>query len=124
MVRPAPDQSGETWIVVSVTDGAGQTTERSFRLSVCPCDGPTLDIDLMALLTIHGEVGTTYRIEYADTADGPWRFLGTIRLQRSPQTYIDASVSARQLRLYRVIAMAASASAEPETPGSLIPVIR
>jgi hypothetical protein len=124
LIRPAPGQSGETVIVVSVTDGSGQTTERSFRLSVCPCDGPSLEIDLLALLTIHGEVGTTYRIEYADAADGAWHFLGTIRLQRTPQTYIDASVSARQHRLYRVIATAASANDESEAPGALVPLVR
>lgn len=67
--------------------------------------GPDLEVDLYAVVTIHGVAGQAYRVEYSDAPageNGTWHFLAIVRLIQGRQLYLDASASARTQRFYRV----------------------
>jgi hypothetical protein len=66
---------------------------------------PVLGIGRYVGITISGEVGGNYRIEYADSLEEPcqWATAGTIRLERSPQVWIDLDSGRHPTRFYRAL---------------------
>jgi formylglycine-generating enzyme required for sulfatase activity len=68
-----------------------------------------LDIKTYAGLTIIGDMGKAYAIEYVtdltDPAEGDWRCLEFLRLPASPYLWADKSVPATGKRFYRAVAM-------------------
>jgi len=81
---------------------------------------PTLEVDLHAVLTIRGTVGTVYSIEYvtdlAQTNDpSAWRCAEYLQLPASPYLWTDESAPATGKRFYRAKVM------EPPTNMVFIP---
>jgi hypothetical protein len=85
-----------------VTSGTGASvTSRPAALSVLPA----LDINLVPAITLRGEVGWTYRLDYVN-ALGPtnaWNTLATITLTNNPQFYFDVSAIGQPARYYRLV---------------------
>lgn len=82
----------------------GLSAETTFKVKVCPCGQGVLRIDLYAVLTVTGEVGKKYRLEYQASlnAGGPWEFLAEITLAEPRQLFIDLTGPATANRFYRV----------------------
>ena len=70
-----------------------------------------LDIKTYAGLTIIGEIGKVYSIEYVtdltDPAESDWRCLEYLQLPASPYLWADKSAPATAKRFYRAVAMEA-----------------
>lgn len=83
---------------------AGLSAETTFKVNVCPCGQGELRIDLYAVLTVTGEVGKKYQLEYQASlnAGGPWEFLAEITLAEPRQLFIDLTGPATASRFYRV----------------------
>ena len=66
---------------------------------------PTLAIARYAGLTIDGEVGATYRIEYRDVLDDTtnWQTLADVILPVSPYLFIDQTSADASSRFYRAV---------------------
>jgi hypothetical protein len=67
-----------------------------------------LDFQLPNRLTIVGDVGRTYRVDYADTLDlvptsTNWHALTTIILPTSPHLYLDSAAPSSGSRFYRAV---------------------
>ena len=65
-------------------------------------------IRMLPGVTINGDVGRPYRLDYADTLDQApgstnWHALATIFLPRSPYLHIDLSATNTPARLYRAV---------------------
>jgi formylglycine-generating enzyme required for sulfatase activity len=70
---------------------------------------PELDVQTYAGLTIVGEIGKVYSIEYVtdltDPAESDWRCLEYLQLPASPYLWADKSAPATGKRFYRAVAM-------------------
>ncbi len=61
-------------------------------------------LELYPGLAIQGNIGGTYRIEYADRLDtNQWSMLATVTLDRTPYLFIDTASNGVTNRLYRAI---------------------
>ena len=71
--------------------------------------GSELEAETYAGLTIVGEIGQVYSIEYvtdlADPAESDWRCLEYLQLPASPYLWADKSAPATGKRFYRAVAM-------------------
>lgn len=95
-------QSGAYTIVVA--NGAGATTTQLAMLDV----GPMLALSLVPAVSLKGDVGSTYRLDYVN-APGPtgaWNTLTTITLASNPQLDVDFSAIVQPQRFYRMVQMA------------------
>jgi formylglycine-generating enzyme required for sulfatase activity len=72
---------------------------------------PELDVQTYAGLTVVGEVGKVYSIDYVtdltDPAESDWRCLEYLQLPASPYLWADKSAPATGKRFYRAVAMEA-----------------
>ena len=72
---------------------------------------PELDVQTYAGLTVTGEIGKVYSIEYVtdltDPAESDWRCLEYLQLPASPYLWADKSAPATGRRFYRAVAMEA-----------------
>jgi formylglycine-generating enzyme required for sulfatase activity len=77
---------------------------------------------MYAGLTIIGEIGKVYSIEYVtdltDPAESDWRCLEYLQLPASPYVWTDKSVPATGKRFYRAVAMEASTNMVFIPPGT------
>lgn len=64
-----------------------------------------LTLKMYAGLTIDGELGQTYRIEYVPGLGGEtnWQTLATVRLTNSPFLYFDDKSATQPRRFYRAL---------------------
>ena len=64
----------------------------------------SLGIKLVPALSLTGEVGATYQVEYADAlaATNVWTPLDSRTLPNSPQLYFDSSAVGQPARYYRL----------------------
>jgi formylglycine-generating enzyme required for sulfatase activity len=80
-------------------------------LNLCAQDASELDVQTYAGLTVVGEVGKVYSIEYVtdltDPAESDWRCLEYLQLPASPYLWADKSAPATGKRFYRAVAMEA-----------------
>ena len=80
-------------------------------LSLCAQAASELEIQTYAGLTVVGEVGKLYSIEYVtdltDPTESDWRCLEYLQLPVSPYLWADKSRPATGKRFYRAVAMAA-----------------
>jgi formylglycine-generating enzyme required for sulfatase activity len=80
-------------------------------LNLCAQGAPELDVQTYAGLTITGEIGKVYSIEYVtdltDPAQSDWRCLEYLQLPASPYLWTDKSAPATGKRFYRAVAMEA-----------------
>jgi hypothetical protein len=99
LVNLQPSQSGNYTVVV--TNSAGAATSQPATLSVLP----GLNINMVPAITMFGEVGQTYRLDYIN-AVGPtndWRVVVTVTLANNPQFYFDLSAIGQPTRFYRLV---------------------
>jgi hypothetical protein len=85
---------------VTVSNGAGPATSQPATLNVLP----GLDIKMVPAISLFGEVGTNYRLDYLN-AIGPtnnWMTLATVTLTNNPQLYFDVSAIGQPQRIYRL----------------------
>lgn len=65
---------------------------------------PVIGIQMYAGITIRGETGENYEIQYSETVESPnWTPLEVINLSESPYLYIDRTSPAHKKRFYRVV---------------------
>jgi len=86
---------------VVVSNKLGSITSARAMLSVLP----GLDIAMVPALTLHGELGLSYRIEYI-RAIGPtsdWHTLASVTITNTPQQFFDTSAAGDVRRLYRLV---------------------
>jgi formylglycine-generating enzyme required for sulfatase activity len=80
-------------------------------VNLCAQGAPELDVQTYAGLTIIGEIGKVYSIEYVtdltDPAESDWRCLEYLQLPASPYLWADKSAPATGNRFYRAVAMEA-----------------
>ena len=99
------------------TSGIG---EFSITGTISPPAG--LDIQLYAGLTLRGEVGTVFSIQYvtelAQTNQNAWRCLTFLRLPATNYVWFDASAPAASLRFYRAVEVAAPTNMVFVPPGT------
>jgi len=91
--------SGNYYCVVS--NGGGAVPSSLAALSVLPA----LGINMIPAITLIGDIGATYRLEYVN-AIGPtnsWVTVATITITNSPQLYLDASAIGQPARVYRTV---------------------
>jgi formylglycine-generating enzyme required for sulfatase activity len=83
---------------------------------------PELDVQTYAGLTIIGEIGKVYSIEYVtdltDPAESDWRCLEYLQLPASPYLWADKSAPATGKRFYRAVAMEAPTNMVFIPPGT------
>jgi formylglycine-generating enzyme required for sulfatase activity len=91
-------------------------------LPVASAQTQELNIQTYAGLTITGEIGKVYSIEYvtdlADPAQSDWRCLEFLQLPASPYLWADKSAPATGKRFYRAVAMEAPESMVFIPPGT------
>jgi len=92
-------QSGAYTVVVSNLNGS--VTSDPAMLSVLP----GLGIDMVPRISLAGEVGLTYRLEYVNSMGptGAWNTLTTISITNNPQFYYDDSALGQPARFYRLV---------------------
>jgi hypothetical protein len=81
---------------VVVTNAAGSVTSAGATISL-------LSINMYAGLTIAGQIGANYRIDYQNDLSGPWITLTNIALPSSPYLFIDTGSGSLSHRFYRAI---------------------
>jgi len=90
--------------------------------NVCAQPSAELEIQAYASLTISGEVGKVYSIEYVtdltDPAESAWRCLEYLQLPASPYLWADKSAPATEKRFYRAVAMEAPTNMVFIPPGT------
>jgi hypothetical protein len=94
-----PSHSGAYSVVVSNEGGA--KTSAPAMLSVLPA----LDIQMVPALTMQGQVGVTYSVQYVNVV-GPtnaWVTLADVTLTNNPQFYCDLSAIGQPARFYRLL---------------------
>lgn len=86
---------------VEVSNSGGSVSSSTATLTVLD---PELTPYTMAALSIVGEVGGNYRIEFKPDAHGQnWQPLATIQLTNNPQWFIDVESTTNRSRIYRSI---------------------
>jgi Bacterial Ig-like domain (group 2)/Immunoglobulin domain len=89
------NQAGNYQVIVS--NAAGSTTSSTAVLSL-------LSINMYAGLTIEGEIGATYEIDYENSlSNSNWMTLTNIVLPASPYFYVDTTSPFSSTRFYRAI---------------------
>jgi hypothetical protein len=63
----------------------------------------SLGIALLPVLTLEGELGSRYRIDYSEAMDGNWQELTTLQLAVTPYKMVDYSAEGRPRRFYRAV---------------------
>jgi Immunoglobulin domain len=99
LVNLSASQSGVYVVVVSNLVGA--TTSQPVFVNVLP----GLNINMVPAITMFGEVGRTYRLDYINVV-GPtndWRTVATVTLANNPQFYFDVSAIGQPARFYRLV---------------------
>ena len=68
-------------------------------------DDTQLAIRMYPGLTINGNIGSTYRVEYSDRIEGldNWSMLATVTLDRTPYLFFDMGAAEASKRFYRAI---------------------
>lgn len=93
------------------TTGSSSWESAQFGRPVVPWNGlfGAHSLELHAGLTITGEIGETYAIDYvtdlADPAESDWRCLEYLQVPASPYLWTDRSSPATGRRFYRAVAM-------------------
>lgn len=86
---------------VEVSNSGGSVSSSTATVTVLD---PELTPYTMAALSIVGEVGGNYRIEFKPDARGQnWQPLATIQLTNNPQWFIDVESTTNRSRIYRSI---------------------
>lgn len=86
---------------VEVSNSGGSVSSSTATLTVLD---PELTPYTMAALSIVGEVGGKYRIEFKPDAHGQqWQPLATVQLTNNPQWFIDVESTTNRSRIYRSI---------------------
>ena len=63
----------------------------------------SLGIAMLPVLTLQGELGTRYRIDYSETMNGDWQELMTVQLAVTPYKVVDYSAEGQPRRFYRAL---------------------
>ncbi|GEM_PF-2061846 len=64
----------------------------------------TMEIAMYPGLTLRGEPGTTFEIEYAESVDAiEWNFLTSITLESNVLMWFDTTATAASRRFYRAV---------------------
>ena len=91
-------------------------------LNLCAQDASELDVQTYAGLTVVGEVGKVYSIEYVtdltDPAESDWRCLEYLQLPASPYLWADKSAPVTGKRFYRAVGMEAPENMVFVPPGT------
>jgi hypothetical protein len=91
--------SGSYTVVVS--NPRGPTTSQPGVLSVLPA----LNVNMVPAISLFGEIGLTYRLDYLN-AVGPtnnWQATVTLTLTNCPQLYFDTAAIGQPQRFYRLV---------------------
>lgn len=64
---------------------------------------PLAEIRLVPGITVNGEIGAVYRIEFQESVGGPWQLLRMVALSKPTEEFFDYSAGGRS-RFYRAIA--------------------
>jgi hypothetical protein len=101
---------------VTVSNSAGATTSAKAHLTVT-APQPHLSLAMYAGVTVEGEVGQTYRIEYREALDAQdaWKALATITLTENSYFFLDKDSPNHPKRFYR----ATAPTGGPNAPASL-----
>jgi len=90
-------QSGTYAVVVS--DFSGSSTSNPALLSIVPA----LHIDMVPAISLQGDVGRTYTLEYVNAVGvGSWTPLASILITNTGQLYFDTSAVGQPARYYRL----------------------
>ncbi len=87
---------------VAVSDPAGTTSSDPADLTV----RPSLDIHLVPALSLVGNIGSSYAIQYVNSvgpANADWTTLEVVQLVSSPQFWSDYSAIGQPQRFYRLL---------------------
>lgn len=86
---------------VVVTNPGGVISSGTARVEVLD---PELTIETFAGLRLEGEVGTTYEVQFRESAQtAEWKPLIRITLDSSPRSWIDPESNRNPRRLYRAV---------------------
>ena len=93
--------------IVVLTAGAGYTNAPTVAIDP-PVVQATLSLDMLARVTVQGQVGQSYTVQYTDTLSqtNSWQSLATVTLTNSTQYVIDVSSAGKPNRYYRAIPVA------------------
>jgi choice-of-anchor C domain-containing protein len=73
-------------------------------VSVRPFSAASLDVELVARVTVTGMPGDSYRVEYMDRSEHTWQLLETVTIPASGKTFaLDADGVRGQRRVYRAV---------------------
>lgn len=85
---------------VAVSNSAGEVTSAPAVIQIAP----SLQLQTASVVTLSGEVGATYKLQYVDTGNpDEWITLATVVLTNSAQLYIDFAAIGQPKRSYRLI---------------------
>jgi formylglycine-generating enzyme required for sulfatase activity len=91
-------------------------------LNLCAQEASELNVQTYAGLTVVGEIGKVYSIEYVtdltDPVESDWRCLEYLQLPASPYLWADKSAPATGKRFYRAVAMEPPANMVFIPPGT------
>jgi hypothetical protein len=84
-----------------VSNAAGSVTSAPAFINVVA----GLGMDLVPAISLTGQVGFTYRLEYLTTfsPSGAWNPVANITMTNNPQLYIDVSAIGDRSRIYRMV---------------------
>ena len=89
---------------VKVSDGAGASGQATASVALFGMEMDSRDEQPSPLLTLYGEYGTSYRLEFAeDLSETNWTLLGSVTLQEQHLSYPDTTTTNRPRRFYRAV---------------------
>ena len=96
-------KNGAVSQIVVTTAGSGYTNAPTVIIAAPP-QPATLSLAVLAHVTVQGEVGVTYVVEYSDSVASltAWRVLAVVTLKTPSETVVDAGSAGRPNRYYRV----------------------
>lgn len=107
-------KNGAVSQIVVTTAGSGFTNAPTVIIAAPP-QLATLSLAVLAHVTVQGEVGVTYVVEYSDSVASltAWRVLSLVTLKTPSETVVDAGSAGKPNRYYRV-RLANSFNPDPE----------
>ena len=86
---------------VEISNGLCQSSSRTVTLRLAP----QLEVELYAVVTVHGIMDHSYRIEYREDVDpaDAWKALAVLKLEKETQLFIDLSSPRILRRFYRAV---------------------
>ena len=83
----------------------GRDTKHTSTVPNPPVGETVLDLAMYPGISIKGNVGSSYRVEYSGNASNPfgWQALATVTLDRTPYFFVDLNAAKAGQRFYRAI---------------------